>query len=133
MKSFYKVFTIIAILFLTACTKDKINKNKVDKSLTGNDSGKMTAVIKGQTISVTLGNPGDGGYQFNDPHFSTSVLNLVEHSHKDGNSEMTGDFGKDTWIFKASETGTTTLEITASRSWEPNSSVPIFSGQITVK
>jgi predicted secreted protein len=131
MRSFIKALFIVACVSLTACKKD--NQNEVDKSLTGADMGKTTEIVKGQRISLTLSNPGDGGYQFDDPQFNTSVLILVDHSHKAGNPELIGNFGKDTWVFTANETGTTTLEVTARRSWEANSVVSIFSGEIKVK
>jgi predicted secreted protein len=131
MRSFIKALFIVACVSLTACMKDK--KNEVDKSLTGADTGKMTEIVKGERISLTLSNPGDGGYQFDDPQFNTSVLTLVDHSHKAGNPELIGNFGKDTWVFTANEPGTTTLEVTARRSWEANSVVSIFSGEIKVK
>jgi predicted secreted protein len=130
MRSFYNGICIIACLAITACHKDK-NAETV-KQLTAADAGTTTAVTKGETISLTLGNPGDGGYQLNDPQYKTSVLTLVSHTHQDG-SNAVGDFGKDTWKFTANGTGTTILEITASRGTPGAEKISLFSNQITVK
>ena len=131
MKSFYSKLCLIACLTITACSKNK-NTTEVVKKLTGADSGKTTAVTKGETITLTLGNPGDGGYHFNDPQFKTSVLTLVSHTQQAG-SNAVGDFGTDTWKFTANGTGTTTLKITASRGTPGAESLSLFANEIVVK
>lgn len=135
MKSFYSGLCIIACLAVTACSKDKAETPHTDvaKKLTSVDAGKTASVTQGQSLTLTLVNPGDGGYEFDNPQFSSSVLTLVDHTHQAGNVNMIGDFGTDTWKFIANGKGTTTLEVTASRSWEKGMNVSIFSGQIAVK
>ena len=131
MKLIYNCSCIIACLAIMSCHKDKNtgDKNTV-KQLTAADAGSTVSVTGGQSISLILGNPGDGGYQFNNPQYKSSVLTLQSHTHQNGTNNM-GDFGKDTWTFTAKGSGTTTLEVTASRG--NSETISLFSNQITVK
>ncbi|SDF07788.1 Chagasin family peptidase inhibitor I42 [Mucilaginibacter pineti] len=131
MKLLYNSICIIACLAVTACHKDK--KTEVVKQLTIADAGSTASVSMGETISLTLGNPGDGGYQVNDPLYKTSVLTLVSHTHQNSTTNAVGDAGNDTWKFTAKGSGTTTLEITASRGTQGADKISLFSNQITVK
>lgn len=130
MKLFNKGISVIACLVIMGCHKDK--NNDTMKQLTIADAGSTASVTMGETISLTLGNPSDGGYHFNDPEYKTSVLTLVSHTHQNG-SDKAGDFGNDTWNFTAKASGTTTLEVTASRSTQNAQKVSLFANEITVK
>jgi len=101
--------------------------------VTSLDSGKTVNISKKQTIALTLGNPGDGGYDFDAPKFDQSVLLLINHvrNFPPKNSPI-GDFGTDTWVFSAKSSGSTMLTVTASRSWDPNNPLVIFSDQVAV-
>jgi len=115
-----------------SCHKDKNMGDNAVKQLTAADAGSKASVTMGQTISLTLGNPGDGGYQFNNPKYNTSVLTLASHTHQGAaNTNLIGNFGSDTWNFTAKETGTTTLEVTASRG--STETISMFANQIIVK
>ncbi|QEC75046.1 protease inhibitor I42 family protein [Mucilaginibacter ginsenosidivorax] len=132
MKLIYKCTCIIACLAIMSCHKDKNTGDSAIKQLTSTDSGSTATVSMGQTISLTLGNPGDGGYQFNDPKYNSSVLTLVSHKENVGvHAGMIGDFGKDIWTFTAKGSGTTTLEVTAHRG--NTEIISMFSNQIVVK
>ena len=88
-------------------------------TLTSADAHKDIAAKKGQKIQLTLRNPGDGGYQFDEVTLDMSLLILDSHTHTSSpNNGMVGNFGTDTWIFTAVGSGKTTIKITASRSWE---------------
>jgi len=101
-------------------------------SLTAANSGGTITAVKGQSITVTLSNPGDGGYQFNDPQYNASVLKLNSHTHANPvNSNAVGDFGTDTWTFTPQSSGTTTLSIAASRGTADV--VTMFSTNISVQ
>lgn len=114
---------------IIACKKERVN---ADVQLTSQDSGKTTSVSNGETIALTVGNPGDGGYQFIDPKFDSSVLILNSHTHQPPkDSKMIGDFGTDTWKFTAIANGKTMLTVSASRG--SRDTISIFTNQITVK
>ena len=100
------------------------------------DSYNNSSVIAslGQVMTLTLGNPGDGGYQFNTPIYNSAVLTLTNHVHTPPTDpRIVGDFGKDTWTFTANQRGNTNLQITASQSWEPNAPSTMFSTNIAVQ
>ena len=104
--------------------------------LTSTDNGKTFNVTKGQAISVTLCNPGDTGYQFDAPQYSSSILQLTSHKNISSNNPpgfVGGCYGNDVFEFKALNSGTSNLNITASRSFQSGSSINEFSSVITVK
>ena len=106
--------------------------------LTHEDNKKTISVFNGESISVTIGNPGDGGYQFENPSYDKSLLVLKSHTHQnptprvDGNL-ITGDFGTDTWIFTSIKSGTTRISIDASRRWDSSSRTTLFSAIVLIK
>ncbi|WDF56949.1 protease inhibitor I42 family protein [Mucilaginibacter sp. KACC 22063] len=127
-----KNFAAIILISLFAFASCKKDNNEPVKTLTEYDSGKTLAVKAGQTFLLTLGNPGDNGYRFNDPILDASILTLISHSHKDpSNKSMMGDFGTDTWKFSAMKTGSSVLKITASRT--KTDSIPMFTDTIAVQ
>jgi predicted secreted protein len=117
--------------FAVACKKDSAGAAKTI-NLTAADSNKTVSVIQGEKILITLGNPGDGGYSFDNWQYSSSVLTLVGHSHANppANAPI-GDFGSDTWQFTAKATGSSALKITASRNTADV--VTMFKGTIQVQ
>ncbi|ASU36493.1 protease inhibitor I42 family protein [Mucilaginibacter xinganensis] len=96
------------------------------------NSGKTIKVSRGQIINLTLGNPGDGGYVFDAPEYNSKVLSLIANTHQPPISNAIGDFGKDIWQFKALASGSSNLTITATRSFDKNNPVVMFSGTIAV-
>lgn len=124
------VYITAAILFtITACKKEA---SSVTLQLTVADSGKTISVINGEKILITLGNPGDGGFTFDNWQYNSSVLKLAGHTrnYPPANSP-TGDFGSDTWQFSAIASGTSNLKITATQS--PQYIVTMFNGTVQVK
>lgn len=132
-----KLFRPIAILLIVvativSCKKDNAQSVNANVKLTVTDTGKVVAVSKGQTISITLGNPGDGGYSFNNWQYDNTILNLNSHTHiNPTTSNLVGDFGSDVWVFSAIKTGTSTMLLTASRG--TTSTVTSFNGTVSVK
>jgi predicted secreted protein len=96
------------------------------------ENGKTITVVKGQTLKLTLGNPGDGGYAFDTPKYNSAVLSLTDHTHIASTSGAIGDAGKDTWEFKALKNGRSTLSISATRSFDKANPVIMFSGTVVV-
>ena len=89
-------------------------------ALTSTNNGGTFTVANGQTFTVTLCNPGDGGYQFNTPQYNSSILSLTSHINVPLNPPQPagyvgGCYGNDVFKFQALNTGTSTLVISASQ------------------
>jgi predicted secreted protein len=125
------IYLIVSVLFaLAACKKDA--KSNVTLQLTAADSDKTITVANGGKILISLTNPGDGGFNFDNWQYNPSVLKLVNHTRNyPTNSDRIGDFGSDTWQFSAIASGTSTLKITATQS--PAYVVTMFRGTVRVK
>lgn len=130
MKSLYISIVILAVFAIVSCKKGNTSSKVI--TLTAANSGTTVTALKGETIKITLGNPGDGGYQFNDPKFDAAILSLSSHTHQVSNTGATGDFGTDTWTFSVKGSGKTTLAISAARSSPGIDEVMLFSGEISV-
>ena len=127
----------LAALSLGACKKENTNVSKADVVLSVTDTGRTVSVNKGQTISVTVGNPSDGGYFFDPVIYTSTILSLNSHTQAapkpDPNGQIRdGDGGTDTWTFTAIQTGQTSIKITASRP-KGVETIGIFNGTIMVK
>jgi len=89
-------------------------------ALTSKDNGKTFIVAKEQMVTVTLCNPGDGGYQFDTPQYNSSILSLTSHINVPLNPPnppdyVGGCYGNDVFKFQVLNTGSSKLVITASR------------------
>jgi predicted secreted protein len=123
------VFTTWCLAF-AACKKDN-SPNMKTISLTTVNSGTTVAAVKGQAITLTLSNPGDGGYQFNEPQFDAAILKLNSHTHLNATTNTAGNFGNDTWTFTALGGGTSPIIILASRG--SVDVITIFSSKVSVR
>lgn len=77
------------------------------------------------TLSITLINPGDGGYIFSNPKLDKHIVSFVKHTrdvpeHFVGSA---GNFGQDTWYFKPKKSGQTTITITEKQPWNSESAI----------
>lgn len=131
-----RILILISIIALSgvfvSCKKSGTNPN-APIQITALDTGKTIQVTKGQTLDLTLGNPGDGGYAFDTPIYDSSLLTLVKHIRTPPpNSDRVGDFGTDTWEFSAINTGSTGLKITATRGSLASSTIIIFNGSVAI-
>ena len=132
MKNLYQtsLFLFIAAAFvLASCKKDNSTKQAALR-LSVVDTGKTLSVLKGQTISVTVFNPGDGGFTYNNWQYNSAVLHLDSHVHTDpANTQAVGNFGTDTWQFTSLQSGTSLLKLTATQSY----TITMFNDNIVVK
>ncbi len=102
--------------------------------ITEQENGKTVILSSGQTLKVTLGNPGDGGYSVDEPQYDSALLSLSGHIRNlPPVNAATGNFGSDTWEFKAKNQGQGALTITATRGADKTSTIVLFSGTVTVK
>jgi predicted secreted protein len=127
-------FAAIAALVgvLTSCKKGQSMPDSSVVKINALNSGKTIALLNGQKLELTLGNPGDGGYTFDAPKYDSSILKLNDHIRiAPVKSDRVGDFGSDAWEFSALKSGNAVLTITATRGHD--SPVVIFKGTVTVK
>ena len=112
-----------------------INSVFPDKKITSDDNGKVVTLAKSQHVEIVLGNPGDGGYQFDAPEYDTSLLHLNTHSHIAPTSKnaLPGNFGTDVWEFTAIKSGSTDVSITATRPWKGGDTVSVFKSSFLIK
>lgn len=84
-------------------------------SFNASDTGKMLSVSSGEIIQITLPNPADGGYAFDNPEFDTSLLHLNTHFSNPATNNTPGSAGSDIWQFAALKQGVTDITIIAGR------------------
>jgi predicted secreted protein len=131
-KSISILIFVIGITALFSSCKKSRDVTPVVK-ITGQENGKTTTILQGQTLQINLPNPGDGGYTFDPPQYNSSVISLGNHTHNPPlQGTSIGNFGTDTWAFYATKTGSTTLTITATQGTDKSSTVVIFSGIVAV-
>lgn len=127
------LITLIAFAILvSSCKKGEDGTNGQVVQIDNSQNGKTIAVVKGQMLKLTLANPGDDGYAFDPAKYNSMVLSLTDHTHIAPTSGLIGDAGKDTWEFKALQSGNSTLSITATRSFDKAAPLVMFSGNVAV-
>ena len=75
------------------------------------DNNTLISVKKGNQVNLTLQDYGDGGYSWRFVALDEQFLKKESEQLSWGSTGMLGDFGKDTWIFTALNTGSTTLKL----------------------
>ena len=126
------IFIITCAGLISSCKAGQEASNQSTVQITAQDSGKSVAVSLRQSLKITLGNPGDGGYTFDQLQYDSSVLSLVSHVHTPPTTNAIGNFGTDTWTFSALKAGSTALKVTATRGTDKSSTVVIFAGSVAV-
>jgi predicted secreted protein len=79
------------------------------------DNNTAISVKKGNQVNLTLQDYGDGGYSWRFVAIDEQFLKKESEQLNWGSTGMLGDFGKDTWIFTALNTGSTTLKLECAR------------------
>lgn len=115
-----RVNSLVQILSTFKFTNSS-NEN-VGTAITEKDNLKTINIKNDSTFSVTLPDPGDGGYKFKDPVFDNGVVILSSSSHiSPSPSAALGNFGEDKWIFKAVNSGTTKLDFSIYQPFDKSS------------
>ena len=99
------------------------------------DGSKTTpvSISNQETVVVALPDPGDGGYQFDQSSLIHTGFRLLRTYHViSPASIMPGDFGKQVWVFQATQEGTGEITITSSRSWETGKAIESFHSQFQI-
>lgn len=99
--------------------------------LTQEDNNTTVSLKVGDLVNLTLPDYGDGGYIWEVIHNESTVLSKTD-SFTWGSSGLLGDFGKDTWLFTAVHTGSTTLELRCQRPFGEREICQSFKVTITV-
>ena len=84
--------------------------------VTEDKNGTTIHMKKGDLLNVTLHDYGDGGYTWVVNRIDTTMLRQ-DTQFTWGSSGMMGDFGKDTWMFTALKSGSTTLGLECKRAF----------------
>jgi predicted secreted protein len=117
------IIGLVAIAVITAGTVIGVNlssqgqKNQQTSkvfSLTDVDNNTVVSLKKGDKLNLTLPDYGDGGYVWEIIHTDENMLSKT-NQFTWGSSGMLGDFGKDTWVFTAVNTGNACLELRCQR------------------
>jgi predicted secreted protein len=117
------IIGLVAIAFVAAGTVIGVNLNNEKQKnqpapvifyLSTEDHDTTVSLKKGDKVNLTLLDYGDGGYIWTVSQCDENLLRQTEQFNW-GSSGMFGDFGKDTWIFTAMNTGSITLELKCKR------------------
>ena len=128
------VIGLVAIAIIAAGTVIGANllvekeKNPLASSnlyLTDDDHNSTVSLKKGDVVNLTLPDYGDGGYVWTVTQFDQTLLSQTQQFTW-GSSGLLGDFGKDTWVFTAISTGSTTLELVCQRPFGENDTCETF-------
>ena len=82
--------------------------------VTENNNGTIISMKKGNLLNVTVRDYGDGGYVWAINRIDNTMLRQ-DKQFTWGSSGMLGDFGKDTFVFTALKSGSTTLSLECKR------------------
>ncbi len=135
------IIGLVAIAVITAGTVIGVNLgSQIQKnpqkptifSLTDADNKTIVSMKLGDKLNLTLPDYGDGGYIWEISHNDENMLSKTDQFTW-GSSGMLGDFGKDTWMFTAIHTGSTTLELRCLRPFGEQDICQTFSVTITIQ
>lgn len=102
--------------------------------VSNSDNGKTVTIGNGQLLSITLGNPGDSGYQYDTPLYDQTILRFISKTTTPNTTGSIGNWGTITWNFVAQKQGSTSVNFTMSRPWEGGEkNVQAFRVQALVK
>lgn len=123
MKNLLIILGSLLLIALVVFGITKYTTSSSTISLTNNNSGQTINTKVGNTITITLNNPGDGGYEFTTPTYDNKILKLEKSAHISAQTGLSGDFGTDTWTYKVIAKGNTQLKIDSVRPWDTNDKV----------
>jgi predicted secreted protein len=107
--------TVIGVNLTSEKPMNKQTPSTVYINADANDT--TVSVKKGNIVNLTLQDYGDGGYVWTITAIDEKLLFQTDQFNW-GSSGMLGDFGKDTWVFTATQTGSTTLSLECKRPFD---------------
>jgi len=126
------IIATTAISVASILSEKTTKENNSTKFITAKDSGTTISLKKGYKLNLELKDYGDGGYSWEIVALDETVLSLTERYDSEP-SGMMGDFGNDIWVFTAEKTGSTTLELKCSRSWDTTDVCATFIIEVEVQ
>jgi len=141
VKTSMLIIGLVAIAVITAGTvigvnlssqKQKNPQTSTIFSLTDADNKTIMSMKIGDKLNLTLPDYGDGGYVWDVIHNDENILPKTDQFTW-GSSGMLGDFGKDTWVFTATHTGSTILEFHCQRPFGEQDICQIFTVTINIQ
>ena len=128
------IIGLVAIVAIAAGTVIGVNLNSekpMNKQtpstvyITADANDTTVSVKKGDIVNLTLQDYGDGGYVWTITRIDEKLLFQTDQFNW-GSSGMLGDFGKDTWVFTATQTGSATLSLECTRPFGENDTCQQF-------
>jgi predicted secreted protein len=107
--------TVIGVNLTSEKPVNKQTPSTVYINADANDT--TVSVKKGNIVNLTLQDYGDGGYVWTITAIDEKLLFQTDQFNW-GSSGMLGDFGKDTWVFTATQTGSTILSLECKRPFD---------------
>ncbi|HIG99996.1 MAG TPA: hypothetical protein HA258_05385 [Thermoplasmata archaeon] len=104
--------TVIGVNLSSQTQKDPWKQKSV--SLTDADNNSVVSLKIGDKLNITLPDYGDGGYVWDIVRNDENIVFKTDQFNA-GGSGLLGDFGKDTWVFTAIHTGSSTIELRCQR------------------
>ena len=101
-----------------------------DQTLTEADNGRRVALRVGDTITIRLSENASTGYRWSVAGVDRTHVS-VDGPHAERTSEAIGGAATSVWTVRATQPGTTRVELQKSRSWE-QSAIERFAADITV-
>jgi predicted secreted protein len=120
------IIMLVAIAAITAGTVlgvNLISEKPIKKQTTSTihcnveNNNSTISIKKGNQVNLTLQDYGDGGYAWRIVTLDEQLLKKESEQLNWGSTGMLGDFGKDTWIFTALNTGSIILKLECVRSF----------------
>jgi predicted secreted protein len=106
------------VIGVNLASEKPVNKQTPSTVYINADANDTTvSVKKGNIVNLTLQDYGDGGYVWTITAIDEKLLFQTDQFNW-GSSGMLGDFGKDTWVFTATQTGSTTLSLECKRPFD---------------
>jgi predicted secreted protein len=115
--------TVIGVNLTSEKPINKQTPSTVYINADANDT--IVSVKKGDIVNLTLQDYGDGGYIWTITRIDEKIL-FQTNQFNWGSSGILGDFGKDTWVFTATQTGRTTLSLDCKRPFGENDTCQQF-------
>jgi predicted secreted protein len=100
--------------------------------LSAEDHNTTVSMKQGDKVNLTLQDYGDGGYVWTVTRCDEKFLRQINQSTW-GSSGMLGDFGHDTWIFTAMNTGSTILELKCQRPFGEQDTCQTFKVTVNIQ
>jgi len=136
------IIVLVAITMIAAGTVlgvNLISEKPIEKKTpstiycTIDNNNSTISIKKGNQVNLTLQDYGDGGYTWTIITLDKQLLKKESEQLNWGTTGMLGDFGKDTWIFTALNTGSTALKLECVRSFNTTDIAQTFVVTINIQ